>query len=115
MDIKKYLKDNVMVFELSGKLDVNTSPAVQDEIMVQIEPDCRIIIDMEKCDYVSSAGLRVLMIIAKQMAKVGGFGALVGLQEEIKDVMEMTGFDNLFIIHENIEQALVSVHKEEAI
>lgn len=111
MEIKEYLKEDINVFELNGKLDVNTSPPVQDKVMEYILPDCKIIMDMSGCDYVSSAGLRVLLVIAKQLAKVSGQGVLIGLLEEVKDVMEMTGFDNIFQSYDTFEIAAAELKK----
>ncbi|NLD47841.1 MAG: anti-sigma factor antagonist [Clostridiaceae bacterium] len=111
MEIRSYLKEGTTIFELDGKLDVNTSPMAQEQIMACIVPGCRVVIDMKNCDYVSSAGLRVLLVIAKQLAKVGGFGVLAHVLEEVKDVMQMTGFDNLFKCYDDIEQAVSAVQK----
>lgn len=111
MEIRSYLKEGATIFELDGRLDVNTSPKVQEEIMAGIGPGCRVVIDMKNCDYVSSAGLRVLLVIAKQLAKVGGFGVLAHVLEEVKDVMQMTGFDNLFKNYDDIDQAVAQVLK----
>lgn len=111
MEINSYLKDGATVFELSGKLDVNTASKVQEEVMACISAECRLVIDMKKCDYVSSAGLRVLLVIAKQLAKVGGYGVLANLLEEVKDVMQMTGFDNLLKYYDDTNQAIASVLK----
>lgn len=111
MEIKSYLKDGAVVFELNGKLDVNTAPKVQEQVMSSVVQECRLVLDMQKCDYVSSAGLRVMLVIVKQLTKVGGYGVIANLLEEVKDVMQMTGFDNLFKIYEDIDQAVAAVMK----
>lgn len=111
MEIKSYLKTGVEVFELHGKLDVNTAPQVQEELMAKVGQDCRLVLDMKDCDYVSSAGLRFMLVIAKQLTKVGGHGAIANLLEEVKDVMEMTGFDNLFNVYEDVDEAVTAVMK----
>lgn len=111
MEINSYLQDGATVFELSGKLDVNTAPKVQEEVMACVCAECRLVLDMKKCDYVSSAGLRVLLVIAKQLTKVGGYGVLANLLEEVRDVMQMTGFDNLFKSYDDTNQAIAAVLK----
>ncbi len=111
MEIKSYLRDGAEIFELHGKLDVNTAPKVQEEVMAKVGQDCRLVLDMKDCDYVSSAGLRVMLVIAKQLTKVGGYGVIANLLEEVKDVMQMTGFDNLFKSYESIDQAVAAVVK----
>lgn len=113
MEISTYLQEDINVFELKGKLDVNTSPKVQEEVLGHIVSGYRMVLDMHGCDYVSSAGLRVLLVIAKQLAKVGGQGVLIGLLEEVRDVMEMTGFDNIFKSFDDFNSALTALQEGE--
>jgi anti-anti-sigma factor len=61
---------------------------------------------MNKCGYVSSAGLRVLLMLAKHLTAQDGHLALVGVCPEIKDVMEMTGFINFFKLYNTLEEVL---------
>lgn len=105
MKISSQINEGITVFVLDGRLDVNTSPAVEGELLKAVAPDCMLLIDMSKCDYVSSAGLRVLLVIAKQLAKAGANGALLGLVEDVRDVMQMTGFDNIFKNYETFGEA----------
>lgn len=86
---KKYI-------ELKGKLDSNSSNDVTEKIMEVIKDENNITIDMSKCSYVSSAGLRTLLTIGKIVKMKCGHMNIINLVEEVKEVMEMTGFGNIF-------------------
>ncbi len=108
MEIKIGNRDGATVVELIGNLDGNTSPEVQDKLEPLIEAKCCLVLDMSKCGYVSSAGLRVLLMLAKHLTAREGHLALTGVCPEIKDVMEMTGFINFFKLYNTLEEVLKS-------
>ena len=112
MEMKTVTQDDVTIVELSGSLDGTSAPQVQGEVMPLIVPDCRLVLDMSGCEYVSSAGLRVLLMIAKLLANKKGQGALAGLSEEIMDVMEMTGFAQFFDTYDTVSDAVEALRKE---
>ena len=105
MEVRIKTEESMTVVELAGSLDSNTSPDVQGQLMPLIVPECRLILDVKECEYVSSAGLRVLLMLAKNITKVNGKGVVASLSEEVKDVMEMTGFDHMFSAYDTAEQA----------
>jgi len=112
MEIKTVTRDEVTVIEVSGDLDANTVPQAQDEIMPLIVPGCRLVLDMSKCRYVSSAGLRLLLMVAKRLKAEGGQWCLASLSEEVMDVMEMTGFAQFFKTFDTVSAAVEAVRKE---
>lgn len=112
MEIKTVTQEDVTIVELSGSLDGTTAPQAQGEIMPLIVPDCGLVLDMSGCEYVSSAGLRVLLMIAKLLTSKQGRGALAGLSEEVQDVMEMTGFAHFFETYATVSEAVEAVQKE---
>ena len=112
MDVNVSENKDIKIIEMAGKLDSTSAPEVQQQILVHIVPDCRIILEMSKCSYVSSAGLRTLLIIAKALKKENGNGAMVAVPDEIKDVMEMTGFDDMFDMYKTLTEAMNSFKKE---
>ncbi len=105
MEINFTKKNNITIIAISGNLDGTTAPNAQEKILPVITSECRLVFDMKECGYISSAGLRILLMFAKQITKVGGKGALIGLSEEIKEVMKMTGFEHIFHHYESIAQA----------
>jgi anti-sigma B factor antagonist len=112
MEINTIIQDNATIVKISGSLDGNTVNDAQDKIMPLLTGKMSMILDMEKCEYVSSAGLRLLLMGAKQISTQGGVLVLSGLSDEIKDVMEMTGFNNFFKTFVSVEAALEALHKE---
>ena len=111
MEITLKKSDDSTIITISGNLDGTTAPEAQEKILPTITQGCRLVFDMKKCEYISSAGLRILLMFAKQIAKIGGRGALTGLSEEIKEVMSMTGFEHVFKHYDTISKAKESFQK----
>ena len=113
MEIKTVTQDEVTIVEISGSLDANTVPEAQDVIMPLVVPDCLLVMDMSECEYVSSAGLRLLLMIAKRLkANQSGQWCLAGVSEEIMDVMEMTGFVQFFETFDTVSDAIAAIREE---
>lgn len=106
MDINITEKDGISIAGIIGNLDTATSFDAQEKILPLITKDIKIIIDMIKCEYVSSAGLRTLLLIAKKIRQVGAKGVMSCVSDEIKDVMEMTGFDDMFDTFLTVDEAI---------
>ena len=96
MEIKKELKDNNLVITLEGRLDTSTAPSLEAELK-DLEKVTSLVIDMEKLAYISSAGLRVLLKAQKIMNKQGSM-LIKNVSQEIKDILEVTGFDEILNI-----------------
>lgn len=86
------------VVALAGKLDTNTAPEFE-ELTNQLLADgvTHLVIDMSQCDYVSSAGLRVIMALQKQLLTKGSL-AFRAVPKEVMDVFDMTGFSKILTI-----------------
>ena len=109
MDISITSQNKIVIVELDGKLDSVSSQAAQDKIMPLLVPGCSIVLNMTKCTYVSSAGLRILLMVAKLLKTKNGTGVIAGLSKEINEVMEMTGFANMFRNYPTVDEAVNSV------
>ncbi len=96
MDISINTLDGITVVELVGDIDGSTAPLAQAQILPLAAPGCRILLDMSKVPYMSSAGLRMLLSTYRQLASKNGHIVLVGLSEEIQDTMSVTGFLKFF-------------------
>ena len=112
MDITTSTVNGVIVISVSGSLDGSTYQKAQEEIMKLVSPGCCLVLDLSKCSYISSAGLRVLLMITKQLDSKKGRWAFAGLSDEIKDVMDMTGFSGFFKTFATIEEASAEVKTE---
>jgi anti-sigma B factor antagonist len=94
------------IFAISGELDGKTSPEAQEQILPQAEGAEALVIDMSEVGYMSSAGLRMLLLIYRHIGASGGSVALVGLTEEIEDTMELTGFLKYFKTYDSVDDAI---------
>jgi anti-anti-sigma factor len=112
MDIQTSTQDGVTIIKLSGNLDGNTVNEAQDKIMPLLSSaDLSMVLDLKDCGYISSAGLRLLLMAAKELSTKNGILVLSGLSDEIKDVMEMTGFNNFFKTFSDVSSAVTAVRK----
>ena len=111
MEITTAVQDGVSIISVFGSIDGNTAGQAQEQILPIIAPGCCLVLDLGQCNYISSAGLRVLLMIAKQLAAKSGQWAFAGLSDEIKDVMDMTGFSGFFTTFPTIAEAAAAVKK----
>ena len=97
IDLKKEEKDLTMV--LDGRLDTTAAPEAEEALRKAL-PDCEsLTVDMEKLEYISSAGLRVLMFAKRELRKQGcDKMKLTHVNEIIMEIFEVTGFSDIFDI-----------------
>ncbi len=98
MKIELKKDDKELLIKLDGKLDTNTS-ADLDAKMSELAGMEKVVIDMEKLDYISSAGLRVLLSMQKIMNKQGKM-TLKNVCENVMDIFEVTGFSEILNIED---------------
>ena len=95
IEIKK--NENETTFEVVGRLDTITAPVLEKTIGENIDGIKNLILNFERLEYISSAGLRVLLGTQKKMKNIGAM-KLVGVCEEVMEVFEMTGFADILTI-----------------
>lgn len=83
-------------YKLGEELDSFNSQEVQDGILAILNKGCNAVLDMTDCNYISSTGLRVLLFTKKVAASKGLKLCLKGVSTEVKDVMDVTGFNDFF-------------------
>ena len=93
------------VYKLGASLDSSNSNQEQEKILSLFDTGSGVILDMTDCTYVSSAGLRVLLYSYKVAASKGHKILLVGVCDEVRDVMSMTGFEKFFDLFDTVEEA----------
>ena len=86
-------------------MDSSNSNQEQEKILALFDAGNSVILDMTDCTYVSSAGLRVLLYSYKVAASKGQKIVLVGVCDEVRDVMSMTGFEKFFELFDTVEEA----------
>ena len=97
LNITKSIESGKALFTLAGRLDTATAPGLEQEIKTSLEGVSELVIDMEKLDYISSAGLRVLLLAQKTMNKQGEM-KLVNVNETVMSIFEVTGFLDILTI-----------------
>ena len=97
MLINKDAKGDELTISIDGRLDTTTAPQLEAEINSCLDGVKSLIIDMSKLVYISSAGLRVLLKAQKVMNKQGKM-TVTNVNQEIKEIFEVTGFDELLNI-----------------
>jgi len=104
------IEDNVQgrhVFRLVGRLDSNTSPDFEKKVFAAIDAGAdRLVVDCEKLDYITSAGLRVLNKTAKRLKTANGAIVLCAMEDYVREVFEIAGFDTFLPIVATFAQAM---------
>lgn len=97
LDIKKNINGGKAILTLSGRIDSTTAGNLEQEINASIGDAVELTLDMKSLDYISSAGLRVLLAAQKQMNKQGKM-TLINVNEPVMEVFEITGFSDILTI-----------------
>ena len=95
IEIKKNQEETVI--EIVGRLDTITAPALDKTIHEDIGDTKKLVLDVKGLEYISSAGLRVLLDAQKKMQKIGSM-KVVHVCEAVMEVFEMTGFADILVI-----------------
>jgi len=99
--------DDVIVVHLQGKLDHLTSPITQEKLIELIDQGGRkIVVNFKNLDYISSAGLRVLLSTVKQLKNFGGEIRICSLNEIVEEVFDISGFATILKIFTSEAEAL---------
>lgn len=107
MQISLQKQQDHQVISLSGRLDASTAPLLQDRFQEVLTPEsCRFIVEMSEVDYVSSGGLRVLLVMTKMVRALGGGIVLAQLHPFVEDLMRMSGFHTMIAATPTREEAL---------
>ncbi len=106
MEITQEKAENVNIVALKGRLDAGTSGSLEEALTALVDAgEAKALVDCRELDYISSAGLRVLLAAAKQFKKLNGSIALSALNPNVKQVFEISGFTSIFPIYATREEA----------
>lgn len=110
MEISTRARNDVTVIALAGSLDSNTSPQAQQALDGLLAGGGKkLVIDFSALDYISSAGLRVLLGTAKKLKSAGGELRLFGLNETVKEVFQISGFSTILTVKASEDQAVAGL------
>lgn len=107
MEVVKSKQGEVLVVDLNGRLDANTADGFEQQIIPDIEEgESKVLVDFSQLDYISSAGLRVLLMAARKLQDSNGKIALCSLKKNIQTVFDLAGFSTIFQIYPVAAEAL---------
>ena len=107
MDIREARNGGVLTVGVAGKLDATTAKPFEDRLLGAIDAgEQRVVLDLARLDYVSSAGLRVFLLAAKRLKGTNGTIVLCSLTDQVKEVFDIAGFLTLFPMYGSHDEAL---------
>jgi len=110
MDVATERQDDVLSVLVSGRIDGSSAAAFEEAVRAAIaESDRAVIMDLEKLSYISSVGLRVLLMIAKNLSGRNAKLALCAMSDQIGEVFAISGFDKIISLHPSKAKALASL------
>ena len=98
MDIRVSKNNSECIIDVCGRLDTNTAPALEQCIRENAADSAVLVLDFAKLEYISSAGLRVLLTTQKIMSARGGSFILKNVGDDVMEVFEITGFSDILTI-----------------
>lgn len=107
MEVINRKEKGAVVVQVRGRLDAVSSPELEKEIEKLIAGgENHLIVDLGESDYISSAGLRIILASAKKAKGKGGSLSVASLQSMVKEVFEVSGFNTIIPIYGSVDEAL---------
>jgi len=110
LTVREEIVGEVRLLEIRGRVDSTTAPAFGDKLIPALTtPAARVLVDLDRLEYISSAGFRILLLAAKQAEQHGGVFALCGLSGKVYRLFDLGGFLDLFSIHGTRDEGLAAI------
>ncbi len=110
MDLQTRIENNALVISISGRLDAVTAPDYEKSIRELIDSgNIYLVVDFEQLDYISSAGLRGLLLMAKLLNAKGGLACLANVKGNVRSVFDMCGLTTVFKMESSVAEALAEL------
>lgn len=104
-------KGEIVIIRLEGRVDATSTPVLEGKIKSHLESASRILVDFSDVDYLSSAGMRLLLSAAKKMHARQGRIAFCSMSEEVMEIIKMAGFDKVLALYPNEREALAALSR----
>ncbi len=111
MEIKDAFEDNVVIVQPAGRLDSTSSPEFEQFLLAKTADHNLLIIDLSRLDYISSAGLRVVLAGAKRSKSANGRMLLCGMKGVIHQIFEVSGFLKILEVEKNLNKAKQAIKR----
>jgi len=109
MKLETSEENDILTVRLEGSLDGKTAPEAREQLQRFLAANSKLILDLRNVDYLSSAGLRLLLVLYRELTARKGKLALLGVSEDIRTVMSHTGFLSFFTLVESAVEAVQAV------
>ncbi len=106
MQISTRTNNDIHIVAIAGSLDSTTSPEAQKSLDAVLPGARKVVLDFSALDYISSAGLRVLLGAAKHLRASGGTLGMFGLNQSVREVFEISGFSSILSVYQSEAEAL---------
>jgi anti-anti-sigma factor len=107
MDILSSKELDKLILEVKGRIDAVTTPKLEEECKAWIDQGEKfVVMDLGGVDYISSAGLRTILMLARKLKGIGGEIRFCGLRGMVQEVFSISGFHSLFPIFSSVSEAL---------
>ena len=93
---------DVDLIKFKGKLTNATTKKFSNNVYLYVKQNCHVILDMTDCEFISNAGFKFLVLLDRDILSKWGKLVIVGLNQEIIETMNLTGFENIFSIYSNV-------------
>jgi len=105
--VKTGKENNAVIVKISGRMDAVTAPEFEKILSAWIdESEKYFVVDLSSLEYISSAGLRSILIIAKKLKAINGKILLAAMEESVNEVFEISGFNSIIPIHDTVQAAV---------
>lgn len=109
MQLEKHMQGDVTVIALDGTLDSSTAPQVQQNLVELMQERAQILLDLSRMSFMSSAGLRVLLLVYRHAEQIGSRLALASVPSDTYDVMSATGFLDFFTVAKTVDDGVAEL------
>ena len=109
MQIATRTSNDIHIVAITGSLDSTTAPEAQKSFDAVLAGANKVVLDFSKLDYISSAGLRVLLGVAKKLRASGGTLGMFGLNQSVREVFEISGFSAILAVYPSEAEALAAM------
>jgi anti-anti-sigma factor len=106
MEITTRTSNNIHIVAIAGSLDSTTAPEAQKAVDAAVTVAKKVTLDFSGLDYISSAGLRVLLGAAKKLRASGGTLGMFGLNQSVREVFDISGFSAILSVYPSEREAI---------
>jgi anti-anti-sigma factor len=107
MEVQVEEKGEVVIFRIEGRLDAASSPQLEKKITAIIDSGYfKLILNFNNVEYLSSAGMRLMLSVSKKLKNLEGKIVACGLNDEVMEVIKMAGFNHVIEIYSTEEEAI---------